>query len=217
MLNDIQWIFIDVGDTLMDESAPHRKRMEDVARYLTEQGHPVTYEQLAEATIEKSKSYIRWPFGAVLEEIGIDVPPEILYFDKEMERPFEGGAEVLRQLKDRGYKIAILANQPLGTRERMERYGFLPYLDEVFGSAEAGMEKPDLAFFRYALERTGADPARSVMIGDRLDNDVGPAKACGIKGIHILQGTGGHQLPVSPEYQPEATVKDLWGLLEVLP
>ena len=53
------------------------------------------------------------------------------------------------------------------------------------------------------------------MVGDRLDNDVRPAKALGLHTVHVRQGGGGRQRPRSIEETPDASavaIGDVAGL-----
>jgi FMN phosphatase YigB (HAD superfamily) len=54
-----------------------------------------------------------------------------------------------------------------------------------------------------ALENAECKPENAVMIGDRLDNDIYPAKKLGFKTVHILRGFGRVQIPKSEEYKAE--------------
>ena len=58
-----------------------------------------------------------------------------------------------------------------------------PYED-----AEEGISKPNPRIFQIALEKSGCVPARAVMIGDRVDNDIIPAKAMGMYTIWLRRG-----------------------------
>jgi HAD superfamily hydrolase (TIGR01549 family) len=88
------------------------------------------------------------------------------------------------------YKIGIIVNQTLGTAKRLEDFGILQYIDLVIASAEESVAKPDRRIFEIALNRANCIPEQSVMIGDRIDNDIIPAKAIGMKTIWIKQGFG---------------------------
>ncbi|MBQ3168432.1 MAG: HAD family hydrolase, partial [Clostridia bacterium] len=55
-------------------------------------------------------------------------------------------------------------------------------------SAEAGCTKPDRAIFELALKAAGCEAEESVMVGDRLDNDMLPAKEIGMKTVWIRTG-----------------------------
>ena len=60
---------------------------------------------------------------------------------------------------------------------------------EVWGvSDDVGLEKPDPALFAHVLHEAGVDPSASVMVGDRLDYDVRPAKAAGMRAVWVLRG-----------------------------
>lgn len=223
-MQQIDWIFIDVGDTLMDEEAAQEKRFVETIAVAQEQGLALTREKIREAMGRAAQSLVReglrddpnapspYIYGEAMTLLGLPSSLERRY-DKSLEHPFPGAQEVIRQLHER-YHIAVVANQPLGTEARMEQYGFLPHLDRVFGSAEAGIEKPDPRFFVEAMRAVGAVPERSVMIGDRLDNDIAPAKSLGMHTIWIVQGYGVFQTPTSPAFEPDETVHTLQEILE---
>jgi HAD superfamily hydrolase (TIGR01549 family) len=86
------------------------------------------------------------------------------------------------------YRLGILANQRAWIREAMARDGIDRYFEIWAVSEEIGVEKPDPAIFEYALSRAGATAERCVMVGDRLDNDIVPARRQGMKGIWLLRG-----------------------------
>ena len=96
--------------------------------------------------------------------------------------PIPGSLKVLKALKSE-YKMAIIANQPARAADYLEKNGILEYFDVVVLDADKGVAKPDPALFRFGLEEAKADPAESVMIGDRLDNDVIPARRLGLRAV----------------------------------
>lgn len=55
-------------------------------------------------------------------------------------------------------------------------------------AGDVGVAKPDPLFFSLALERFGLDPASTVMVGDRLDNDYRPARAAGMHAVLVDRG-----------------------------
>ena len=63
----------------------------------------------------------------------------------------------------------MIANQPSQVRGALERDGLVPFF-EVWGvSDDLGLQKPDPALFVHAVRTAGVEPARAVMVGDRLD------------------------------------------------
>lgn len=53
------------------------------------------------------------------------------------------------------------------------------------------------------------------MIGDRLDNDISPAKKLGMKTIWIRQGFAIYQNPQLADCQPDYMVDNLSGIKEI--
>ena len=114
---------------------------------------------------------------------------ELTKWHKEDEILYEDASKCLEILSSR-HKIGIIANQSLGTRQRLEQHGVLQYIDLVIASAEEGVAKPDKKIFEIALERANCKPDNAIMIGDRIDNDIIPAKLLGMHTIWIKQGFG---------------------------
>jgi putative hydrolase of the HAD superfamily len=82
----------------------------------------------------------------------------------------------------------------------------MPFVSTCLRSFELGIEKPDPAVFAMALDRAGCSPSQVVMIGDRLDNDVRPARLLGWKTIRVLQGFARFQSPRDSWDEPDLTV-----------
>ena len=62
----------------------------------------------------------------------------------------------------------------------------------MFGAELDGTRAHKADLLAFALERTGTDPSRAVMIGDRSHDIVG-AKRNGIAGIGVLYGYGSRE------------------------
>ena len=125
-----------------------------------------------------------------------------------MEAPYEGVEQTIRALSS-CYRIGVIANQPLGTAERLTRWGLIPFISLCLSSAEEGFEKPDRAIFELALSRTGCTPSHAVMIGDRLDNNIHPAKLLGWRTIRVTQGFAQFQSPRDGWDEADRTVANV--------
>ena len=75
--------------------------------------------------------------------------------------------------------------------------------------------KPDIRIFEYALDKANCTPQDACMIGDRLDNDILPAKSLGMKTVWIKQGFGALQKPLSKSEEPDHTINNLAELLKI--
>ncbi len=104
----------------------------------------------------------------------------------------------LRDLRAAGYRLAVMANQPA---EAMAFLQTLP-VDRVATSAGWGVAKPDPAFFARVASEVGAAPARIAYVGDRVDNDVLPARRAGMLAVHLRRGPWGVLHADWPEAAP---------------
>lgn len=92
---------------------------------------------------------------------------------------FPGVLEGLRKLKEEGYKTACITNKlSRFTLPLLEQLGVSPYLDFIACGDQFGRLKPDPLPLLETARRLGAEPERSLMIGDS-DNDVKAARAAG--------------------------------------
>lgn len=197
------WIFFDLGSTLIDETEVYARRF-----YETADGTDVSPH-----TLQKTAGRF-WAQG-------LDGYPEACHFFRlakapwrcEYERPFDGCDSVLRALKRRGYRLGVIANQVPGTVQRLSQWDLLRYFDVIASSAELGVRKPDPRIFLWAMQQAGCEPRDAVMIGDRIDNDVLPAKVLGMQTVHILTGPAAVYAP-APD-PADAAVHALTELLSV--
>lgn len=98
----------------------------------------------------------------------------------------EGAHELLAALHGK-YSIYIISNGTVAVQTpRLERSGFLPYIDGIFLSERIGAWKPSLEFFSHVLsvipER---DKEKIIVIGDSLSADVRGGRAAGLKTCHF--------------------------------
>ncbi|MBI2737897.1 MAG: HAD family hydrolase [Rhodospirillales bacterium] len=119
---------------------------------------------------------------------------------------------LLRRLCERGLRLGIVANQPQAARERLARAGIGDLFDYQGLSGLSGVGKPDPRAFQAAAEALGVTPVDCIMVGDRIDNDIAPAKALGMSTILFRGGRHRRQRPRTPAEEPDAVVSDVLEL-----
>jgi len=204
----IEWLFFDLGNTLYDETYSEYERV--ISLLKTNKLNVDPSDFLAQMRLGASV-YTPSPFTYAREHFGIQ---ENYPYSSEKEVLFDGVADVLKQLSA-CYKLGILANQPSSTCERLKQDGIYPYFDLCLLSETENLLKPDLAFFDYAIQKAECRPDRIVMIGDRLDNDVMPAKKAGMKTVRMKQGLHSVQQPISDAYRPDWEIQSVQQLLSL--
>jgi len=201
----ITWVFFDIGSTLVDESIVYENRFKSIAHQSS-----MDYDCVRERAIELYKQNRKGDLE-IIKEFGVAKPA----WNTCDEKLYADAVFCLESLSKK-YKTGIIANQETGLRERLFHFGILGYFDLIVSSAEEGVLKPDVRIFEIALERSGCRPDQAVMIGDRIDNDILPAKSIGMNTIWIRQGFGGLWNMTAPEEKPDDLVDCLSGILSIL-
>jgi HAD superfamily hydrolase (TIGR01549 family) len=211
IFDGIRWLFFDMGSTLIDETDSYREWFQRASDAV---GGQISPEELWRRYRDGIAQYNVTVVGH-LKAFGYKESTTTHLYPSELDRPYPEAKPLLEKLS-KAYKLGVIANQSRGASERLENYGLLQYIDFVLGSAQVGLHKPDPRIFRLALEKAGCKPHEAVMIGDRPDNDIYPAKLIGLRTIRIRQGTSSTQLAKSEAYEADVTVHSLDELYEVL-
>ena len=193
----IRWVFFDLGSTLLDERGAICRRIRETIK-----GSDITYQMFRDAMLEAFREN-RDGYREAVKRFSLQKTP----WHPEEERIYPGVSDLLECLGGK-YSLGIIANQALGVEERLRDFRILEHFDLVLASAEVGLSKPDPRIFQLALDRAGCQAEQSVMAGDRLDNDIVPAKALGMKTVWVRQGDWKYASPRSPEETPDFVVED---------
>lgn len=135
-------------------------------------------------------------------------------WNHELERLYEGTEEVLQKLRER-YRLGVIANQPENARQRLEQFGVLKYFDHLTISGEIGFSKPSPTIFRETIRMTGASAEKCFMVGDKLTNDIAPAKKLGFHTVWVKQEYGGMNRITDESMKPDFTVDSISALPEI--
>ena len=127
-----------------------------------------------------------------------------------------GAMDVLHSLRADGYQLGVISNtlQPGRFMDRsLERRGILDFFPARRYSADEGVAKPHPAIFRAVLADLNLPAEQVVYVGDRLVADVAGAQGVGMKAVLIEVG---HRVEDDPNIVPDARIKELPELLDVL-
>jgi putative hydrolase of the HAD superfamily len=97
---------------------------------------------------------------------------------------------VLKQLRDSGYKAAIVSNTPWGSpsdiwREEIRRLGLTELVDFSIFCVDVGWRKPHPKIFQYAVNLLGVLPEECVFTGDEPEWDYKGSADFGIRPVLI--------------------------------
>ncbi len=203
-------LFFDVGYTLVNEDAVWEARCRDQAQ--TEEAKKLglsaskIYHEIEIASVSRKPQ-----FRTLIDKYNFK---EVAPYRTELEKLYDEAPAVIKRLSQK-YELGIIANQLDGLKERLEAFELLKYFKYIISSWDVQIMKPDIRIFEYALGKANCIPQEACMIGDRLDNDILPAKALGIKTVWIKQGFGALQKPLSKSEEPDYTINNLTELLRI--
>ncbi len=212
-------VFFDIGGVMYDDTVYARSWV----RALREMGAEFTDEEFAQeyaaARAAQTESFRRRLTRRFLGE-DQDLEPVEARASKYWAYPatalYPDAIPCLEAIEGT-YRLGIIANQPTSVRAAMDRDGLSRFF-EVWGvSDDLGLHKPDPKLFSQVLYTAGVSPARAVMLGDRLDYDIRPAKQTGMRAVWVLRGEAPDAPTPEQLAEPDAWVKTLAevpGMLE---
>ncbi|MBE7086144.1 MAG: HAD family hydrolase [Clostridiales bacterium] len=119
--------------------------------------------------------------------------------------PIEGALECLKDLKSKGYVMALATSKPKIYADIIaERWGFSVYLQEQVGPGMDGSLDSKAEVIAEAIRLLGANKEECLMIGDR-HHDIEGAKENGIDSVLLKVGYAaeGEEMECQPTYVVE--------------
>ena len=161
------------------------------------------------ATRDESAELHRAVYTGLSRQVALPDPAlHDLLYDRHMSpaawRPYPDAGKVLRALRERGIAIGVVSNIGWDLRPVFREHGLDPYIDAYVLSYEHGVQKPDTRLFAAACAHLGAEPHRTLMVGDDRRAD-GGAAALGCA-VHFVD-----HLPVTERPDGLLPVLDLVG------
>jgi putative hydrolase of the HAD superfamily len=94
----------------------------------------------------------------------------------------------------------------------LEKHGLLEYFRYRFTQDDFDITKPDPRYLEQIASRCGVEPGECIMVGDRIDNDVIPARQLGMKTVLVRVGLHRNQEPRIPSEEPDVELQGIAGL-----
>lgn len=142
----------------------------------------------------------------------------------ELPAVVDGAAEVLEELKARGYRVGLISNTGRtpgsALRDVLEGLRLARHIDAMVFSNEHGACKPQPSIFAALRDGLGVEYGETMFVGDNLYVDVHGAQRCGMRAVHFIPSVRGTAVAPHVEHGleivPDATIRDLRELIGVL-
>lgn len=222
----VKYVFFDIGDVIFDENAQHQWLFHDLLLTLRAHGRDVRWDDF-NATRKRLTALGPNPEAAIKGTLAFycanDSETETLWHEardlyQQMRKPrpygqlLDGITPALEDLR-RDFKLGIIANQHPPVKEAVGSYGIGGLFEVIIISEIVHLFKPDPAIFQYGLTEAKIAPEEAVFVGDRPDNDIGPAKAAGMRTVRFKRGLQYiYYNPEDPALTADETVTDVADL-----
>ena len=190
----IKWIFFDVGNVILNDDPAMALLYRKIFDAIQQDGNNVSFSQIL---TQREELILRERDGKHFVSVALSHLGRSKWARHEQEiknflrenwadvSPLMPGIVPVIQKLAKKYNLGIIANQPAQVSKVLEEHGLLRYFKIHGISGAVGLRKPDPEFFRWAIREANCRPEEAVMIGDRVDNDVAPAKIVGMRTIWL--------------------------------
>ncbi|SMG45154.1 HAD family hydrolase [Agreia pratensis] len=170
-------IVFDVGETLVDESRAWSLKATEVG--VT----PFALMGVLGALIERDQDHRQ-----VWDMLDVEPPDSTVRIERADLYP--DAISCLQAARAAGHVVGIAGNQPDGAVAQLRALEF--DADFVASSTDWGVSKPSPEFFARIAQRADLTPDAILYVGDRLDNDILPARDAGMRTALLRRGPWGY-------------------------
>jgi putative hydrolase of the HAD superfamily len=216
-----QVILIDIGNVLWSDEAGDALTLANIGEALRARGRRVGEDDLAAAHARAVADFAPSAWRAVIVSLtGGDAALAAAIIATVCARwdalsdaeyagfttPFASTAPLLEALAAADHLLVLASNNSPRALARLETLGLLRHFAVKEVSETLQLAKPDLRFYLTLLAAAGAQPADCLMVGDRIDNDILPAKRLGLRTLRLRLGSHAAQEPRGRREAPDLTV-----------
>ena len=163
---------------LMDTSVDDLERQWEATRPASNKGEiPST-----EARFNRIFELLGKPSDSALAQQLADIEHKMLRASAQY---CPGAEELLKLLRNHGYKLAISSNCSMSAFNSISATGIAAHVDLIRLSCELGELKPNEANYVNPIEALDSDPSRTVFIGDGANDELRGAKNLGITAVEV--------------------------------
>lgn len=113
-MQNVQWLFFDLGSTLIDETDALARRVRE-----TISGTNVRLKDFMRVCNARYAEGLDG-YKTAVGTFHLSIAP----WHSDEERPYHDAASTLQALQSRGYRLGVIANQLPGTEQRLKHWGF---------------------------------------------------------------------------------------------
>jgi HAD superfamily hydrolase (TIGR01549 family) len=213
----IQNVFLDAGGVILNETEFEMNSAIIITQIIKQYNKKYSVENYWKDIEEAVYRFIPKVYDYVLYKSINNIEKYIVSKNKYKSkiRDINTNFELMDGIKDflieysKYFKIGILGQYGNDFKNFLENKDILKYFTYTETQDNYKITKPDTRYYEAILRKCNCKAEESIMVGDRIDKDIIPAKMVGMKTIRITTGIHKNQEPRIPEEIAEITVNKL--------
>ena len=221
----ITTVLLDAGGVILDEGEGEIEQANIISRSLESIVPGYSVEKYSSDIVEAVKSFcpnvyacVIWKYSnndkALFDKLFTSYRAEWRERAPAM-RIFAGLHEEVRAIS-RGYVLGIAGQYGASILELLERESILECFTHRFTQDDFSLTKPDPRYYLQIADACGVNPEQCIMVGDRIDKDIIPAKQVGMRTILIRTGLHKNQQSRTPYEIPDMELPSVVGLASAI-
>jgi FMN phosphatase YigB (HAD superfamily) len=221
----ITTVLLDGGGVIVDESELENVRGEIIAETLTAVAPGYSLEQYW-ADIDEAVSlfctnvyeYVIWKHSTNDRTLFDNLYSAHTERWKERQPPLKlsDGFDIEAKRICQRYKMVNAGQYGREILDLLAEHSLLNCFAIHLTQDDFAITKPDPRYYEQIVARAHAEPSECIMVGDRIDKDVIPAKQLGMKTIMIRSGIHRNQQPRVPSEIPDIELPTVRGLADAI-
>ncbi|TET27934.1 MAG: HAD family hydrolase [Candidatus Bathyarchaeum sp.] len=217
----ITTVLLDAGGVILDESEHEEVRAEIAVEILStiNPGYSVDsycldIEEAVKCFCPSTYQYVLWKYLRNNQSLFDKVYRLYLETWQQRKPALKLNPGIKRELRliSQSFKLGIAGQYGREVLELLKEASILDYFSYQLTQDGFTITKPDPRYYEQITEAFGVDPRKCIMVGDRIDKDIIPAKQLGMRTVLVRVGLHENQQSRVPFEVPDAEVNGILGL-----
>ena len=132
-------------------------------------------------------------------------------FNPETQKLVPGAQKILQRFRKRGFRLVLISRREKGRMAEITKCEIAPLFDEIYL-----VRKKNVAVLKRVLRSHRVDPKSTFVVGDRVQEEIALGNSVGCKTVWLRQGKFANEKPCNKSETPNATIRRLNQLLDVI-
>ena len=221
---NITTVLLDAGGVILDESESEATKARIIADALQciVPGYSIAdyYADIDEAVASfcpNAYQYVMWKHSRGDVEV-FNRLNAVVNDQRSQHPPLKLSAGIHAEVVDisRRFDIGIAGQYGREVLDLLEQESLLDCFRHHYTQDDFSITKPDPRYYEQIAQACGADPKECIMVGDRIDKDIIPAKQVGMLTVLIRTGLHINQQARIPSELPDVELSGVAGLAEAI-